>query len=93
MNLSPLDWLILSVATWRLAYMLVREKGPANILEKLRTLPHGGVFDCIYCTSMWVACGMLALWHYDYMIIAYPFAISGAAMLLRAFTGAGLHDV
>jgi hypothetical protein len=91
--MHQLDLLVLSLATWRLAYMLVKEDGPLKVFSKIRTLPHGGVFDCIYCCSMWVAFAGVAVWHYEVMVLAYPFAISGAAMMLRAFTGAGLHDV
>ena len=91
--MSQFDFVILSIATWRLAYMLVSETGPMNLFVKLRERLHGGLFDCIYCCSVWVAMIWLALWYYGAIEVAYPFAISGAAMMLRAFTGAGLHDV
>lgn len=93
MNLSPFEFLTLSISTWRIAYMLVSETGPAGVFTRTRTLPHGGVFNCIYCCSVWVGIGALILWHYDYMVVLYPFAISGAAMMLRSYTGTGVHDV
>lgn len=87
------DFLILAIATWRLSYMLVSEPGPGNLLTKLRTLPNGGVFDCLFCTSFWV--GLLGYWLYtvDFMPLVYPFAISGLAMMLRSYTGVGLGGI
>lgn len=66
-----LEFLILSLATFRIAYFLVEESGPWHVAEKLRELaglranengwtdPNGGfwaqLLSCIYCTSVWVA--------------------------------------
>ena len=59
-----------AVATWRLAYMLMREEGPYDVFEILRyklgirfnansvpyaTTPIGRLFLCYYCLSIW--CG------------------------------------
>lgn len=88
--MQPFDLLVLSLATWRLAYMLTKEHGPGNIFTKMRTLPNGGVFDCLYCTSVWVALGLFVLYKADYAIVYYPFAISSAAIMMQSYTGAGL---
>lgn len=36
--ITGLDFLILGMATWRISSMLVQEKGPWNIFEKIRKL-------------------------------------------------------
>jgi hypothetical protein len=64
------DFLILSLATWRLSSLLVDEEGPAEIFERLRhwagiglderghSTVEGGELArallCIWCTSVWV---------------------------------------
>lgn len=90
--MTPLDILILSLATWRISHMLVTETGPLEVFTKLRALKMGGLFDCIYCTSIWIGFLVMLLWLWDMDMVLYPFVFSGLAMLLRAYTGAGLND-
>lgn len=61
--------LVTSLATWRLTSLLVSERGPLNIFEKLREragIGHheheptfypgtqiGDFFNCFWCVSMW----------------------------------------
>ncbi len=86
--MQSLDLLILSLATWRLARMLAAEAGPGNILTKLRKrFPMGGVFDCIYCMSVYTAVAVLAAWLYLPAEIIYVTALSGGAMLMHRYTG------
>lgn len=85
--------IILALATWRIAYMLVQEDGPRKIFERLRHRDKSGVFDCIYCTSVHVGFWVFFLWFIGWDILAYPFALSGLALMLRAYTGVGLNDV
>lgn len=74
--------------------MLTKEEGPIGVfLFARRKLKWLGVLDCIFCTSMWIAVLSVALWHFNLALIMYPFAISGGAMMLRSYTGAGMHDV
>jgi hypothetical protein len=72
--------------------MLVTETGPLDMLTKLRSLKMGGLFDCIYCTSVWIGFFAMLLWLWDLDLLLYPFAFSGLGMLLRSYTGAGLND-
>lgn len=96
-QLPALDFLLLSVATWRIAYMLTREDGPANVFRRLRDrFPaegRGGVGDalsCIYCTSVWVGVALFALWLTPLWWLMVPVAVSGLAIMLQTYTGAGM---
>ena len=86
-----LDLLLLALATWRLSHMISREKGPYLIFQSLRTkAPLGGLTSCIYCLSVWVGFALLIL-HLFTPIVTWIFAVPGAALMLKSFTGAG-HD-
>ena len=80
--------LIIAVATWRLAYMLVREGGPTEGFTKFRAQHTvGGLLLCVKCTSFWVAALMLALWLTPLRPVVYIFAISGAGLMLASWSG------
>jgi hypothetical protein len=92
-NLPLPDLLIITLATWRLSYMLVSEDGPNQIIARLRArFSLGGLTDCIYCMSVWIAAGLYGLWQTAAYPIVIVLAISGAAMMLRSYTGAGMHE-
>ena len=92
MEINPLDFIIAAIATWRLSYMVTKENGPFGVFLFART-KMGGALDCIYCLSVWVATVCTVLLYFNLALILYPFAISGLAMMLRSYTGAGMHDV
>jgi hypothetical protein len=52
-------FLIAALATWRIAFLLVREDGPGRICAVLRKKMNAGFFgqllSCVKCTGMWVA--------------------------------------
>jgi hypothetical protein len=88
--MSPLDLLILCLATWRLAYFVTKEGGPFSLAARLRektTL--GGLLTCVKCASMWTALLMLVLWQTPLVPLVWVFAISGGALMLESYTGAG----
>jgi hypothetical protein len=63
--MQALDFVIGSLATWRVAALLVREDGPWDLIARLRsvlagTMP-GRALRCFFCTSLWVA-APFALW-------------------------------
>ena len=86
---SSNDLNILAKASWRLAFMLVRENGPGNILLETRT-KFGGAFNCVSCMSIWTAAIMLILWKTEYSWIVNILAISGQALQDGSSTGAGV---
>lgn len=85
------DVIILALATWRLSHMLVTEQCPFSVCVWMRERI-GGALTCIYCTSVWVAVLHLFLWYSVGKPLVIIFAISGFALMLRSYTGVGIHD-
>ncbi len=51
-------FLIAALATWRVAFLLARERGPWDVLGRLRSaVPgvSGELLGCVKCTGLWVA--------------------------------------
>jgi hypothetical protein len=80
------------LATWRATHLLVNEDGPGNLLVRLRRLAGkgwpGGLMNCFYCASLWVAVPA-ALWvgTRPLEIAASWLALSGGACLLERLGG------
>jgi len=80
-----------SLAVWRLTHLLNAEDGPWQMLARLRRLVGvgfwGDLMDCFYCLSLWIAApfawwlgGAWTEWCLLWL------AISGAAILLERTT-------
>lgn len=95
-SLTPLDLIVLLLATYRLANMLVTEDGPKSFVARIRQIAgvgkrpeplFGGVLGCVLCCSVWVGVALFTLWmlfplsHY----LIWALAVSGGACL--AFLG------
>ena len=85
----PFYWLILGVlAVWRITHLLNAEDGPWDVLVKLRRLAGNGVFggllDCFYCLSLWVAAPLAWLLGdgWKLRLLLWP-ALSAGAILLE----------
>jgi hypothetical protein len=93
-NMNPPDFIVAILSTWYISYILTAQTGPFLILEKVRDRA-GGVFDCIYCIAPYVAGIVWLVMQYIEQgnDIAQVFAIAGGALMLRSYTGVGLHDV
>lgn len=88
-TLTIADFLVISIACYRAAHLLVKEDAPFRLMARLRqrtTL--GGMLECIWCASFWCALIMLLLWHTSLQSLVWLFAVSGAALMLSAYTGA-----
>ena len=52
-------FLIAALATWRLAFLLARERGPWDLLGRARRAVDGGLAGgllvCVKCVGLWVA--------------------------------------
>jgi hypothetical protein len=77
-----------ALATWRLAHLLVREDGPADIIARLRALLSvwgiGGLLDCFGCLSIVIAFPVaffVSMRPLEVFVIWL--ALSGAAFLLE----------
>lgn len=92
MNLTWFDFLLIALATARLSMMIANEHGPWHVFEWLRAkMPLGGLTACVKCISVWVALFFVLVYLLTPIVI-WIFAISGAALMLRSYTGVG-HDV
>lgn len=86
--MTPIDLLILTLFTWRLAYLLVKESGPFNLMGRLRARTTiGGLLECLYCASIWTALIGYGLLSTPLAPIVYVGAASGGAMMLWRYTG------
>ena len=77
-----LQFVLLSLAVWRLTALLVYDDGPGDVFVSLRDAI-GGPLHCFWCTSVWV--GFLAsLVFYNGLIewMMWGWALSGVAILI-----------
>lgn len=87
--MNGLDLLLIAIATWRLSYMLASETGPFDAFVKLRTrLPLGGLTSCMYCVSIWTAPVIWLVWQTPAQVVVLWLALSGAALMLGAYSSA-----
>lgn len=88
MNLNPFDFLILALATWRLAYFITSETGPFGSAAWLRQVaPLGGLTTCLKCASFWMALAAYLLWMTPLQPVVIVLAVSGAGLMLASYTG------
>lgn len=86
--MTPIDLLALALFTWRGAYLLVKESGPFNLMDRFRAMTTiGGMLDCLYCSSIWVALAGYILISTPLAPIVFVGAISGLALLMHRYTG------
>ena len=85
-------WLIVGIlGVWRVTHLLHAEDGPWDVVVRLRRRAGsgfwGGLLDCFYCLSLWVAAPFAWSLGDDarMMILLWP-ALSGAAILLERST-------
>ena len=85
--------MIAVLATWRLSRLLATERGPWDVVARLRRLAGGGVLgqlmDCFGCLSLWVAAPLtLVVGATGALEIAVTWlAISGGAILVEQRLG------
>src|SRR5690349_19997316 len=82
-------FLIAALATWRLAFLLARERGPWNIFGRLRRRV-GGVaelFSCVKCVGLWVAIPFALFVRGDWLeILVIWLALAGVTALIDEWT-------
>lgn len=89
LDYSLADVLILTLACWRVAYLMAKEAAPFHLMAKLRARTTlGGLLTCLYCSSIWAAVAVLLLWHTPLQFVVWIAAVSGAALMLGNYTGA-----
>jgi hypothetical protein len=79
------------LAVWRVSQLVVRDDGPWRVFARLRrraeTTAWGGLVNCIYCFSLWIAVPVAwalgdGWWE---RVLAWP-ALSGAALVVDRLT-------
>jgi len=81
------ELVVWALATWRMAYLAARERGPWGLVERVRERL-GGALACLYCASVWAALLVWALWRVEAgRAIVTVLAISALALLLHRYTG------
>lgn len=89
MNLTPVEFVVVALASWRVAFLLVGDVGPYQVFRRLRTrFPLGGLTSCIYCMTCWTAPLMYVLWRTPLAPVVTVFALMGAALMASSYTGA-----
>ena len=89
--MTPVNLVILALASWRLAYFIVYDDAPYKIMKRIRDkFPNWQVLDCIYCASVWTAIICYALLLTSAYWIVDILAVSGGAMMFWRYTG-GKH--
>lgn len=96
--MTPLAFIIASLAIWRLSYAIVKENGPLMVFARLRARlaasqeRSGGLFDlisCIYCVSFWIGLvGALIVSNNVFEWLGYGLAFSAVAVLIERLTNA-----
>ena len=86
--MDPLKFIVGTLAVWRLTHLLAAEDGPFYLLARLRRRLGsgfwGGLMDCFYCLSIWIAIPF-AIWlggSWIERLVLCP-ALSGAAILVN----------
>jgi len=88
MEINALEFLIITLAIWRITHLLQAEDGPWDIIFKLRKAMgnsfFGSMMDCFYCLSIWISLpfGLFMEKNWLHRIILWV-AFSGASILLQ----------
>lgn len=82
--MSPLDTILLMLATWYAAHVIVYTDGMFGVFAHARKL--GKLFACIYCLAPYAAALLLALWHVA-PVVVQVLGVAGGALILYRYTG------
>ncbi len=87
--MTPLNFLLLALFAWYVAYVLIKTSGPFHVFARLRKVTTlGGLLECIWCLIIWIAViGYLLLMHTEAQEIVYVGAAAGLGMILHRYTG------
>lgn len=93
-RMSPeLTFILISLASWRIAHFIAAEDGPFDIVVKMRAKAGdhilGHLMDCFYCLSLWLSALFAPLLSDGWMeFVLVWLAASGAACILEQATAA-----
>jgi hypothetical protein len=86
--MNSFEFILATLAVWRLTHLIAAEDGPFNVLAWLRGKAGQGfwgtLLDCFYCLSIWIALPFaIALGDSRWHIVVLWLALSAAAILLN----------
>ena len=84
-------FLIAALATWRVAFLLARERGPGNMFSRLRRVAGNGVVgdavNCVKCAGTWVAIPFTFFIGGDWVqLVVIWLALAGVTALIDEWT-------
>jgi hypothetical protein len=84
-------FLLAALATWRLAFLLVREDGPGHIFARLRNRLGNGflgqLLGCVKCVGLWVSIPFAFFVGGDWIeLVVMWLALSGVTALIDEWT-------
>lgn len=92
--------LLIGLAGWRVAHLLVVEDGPFDIFEKIRQMVgiksgeidsfFGLLLSCMFCTTVWTCIFMYGLWLLSPTAVIVIAAMS-IALMAEALNGRSEH--
>lgn len=89
--MTPFDFLIASLASWGLAYLVTREEAPFRLMARIRTRwTLGGLLTCIKCAALWTAALVVFLLPHPadlLLYLVYVFAVRSAGLMLATYSG------
>lgn len=89
--MTPIDFIIIALATLYLAHAVVNTHGPFHAFERLRNWRggtwHGGLLSCTTCAAVWLALLMYALLTTPLAPVVYICAAAGGAVAITAYSG------
>jgi len=85
---TAINFVLASLATWRVAHMIVYERGPWRIIWKIRQrfeeVEFGALLECVACSSVWIA----FFWNVPgTRIVMIALAVSAVVMFLEELYG------
>ena len=90
--MTALTFLIAALATWRVTSLVLKEKGPFNVLVHLRTAIGSikglaALTECHWCLSIWVAVPITLIAFTPAWVVLIPFALSALSIGVDRYVG------
>src|SRR5215831_584524 len=84
-------FLIAALATWRVAFLIARERGPSDALGQLRRTAGDGMIGqlvkCVKCVGLWVAVPLALFVRGDWVeLLVIWLALAGVTALIDEWT-------
>lgn len=81
------EFALVSLAAFRLAYLVAEEDGPGRMFLNFRRWAHKNLYpyfdaECAYCTGIWIALPFAFILDTTWFVIVYWLAIAAMVSLL-----------